>query len=634
MVSHNGKIKFKYITKVVMMPDSPLKILLVEDDPADAELIEELLGSFGNTQFRLKAAQRLDEGVKYLVEGDFDVILLDLSLPDSFGLDTIKSVKAQAPTVPIVVLTGLNDENMAVEAVGAGAQDYLVKRGFERELLVRAMRYAIARQRTEEAHRLQAERERLLGRMIERIRSSIDLEDILQTTVTEVRQFLQIDRVVIYRCQSSIAESLSQADGAVIVEAVGSENCCSWNQEVYATLAMPCLLLGDSEFIHAVEDVNTAQLDPEYIKILADFHVTALLTLPIFQIGDWKMEENEQEKSKVKSQKSNEKRDEEDSNSQATNYDQEILGLKPPDSSVGSIPNPKSNDIIQSKILSCEGGHRDGNQREVFMGETPKTTLACQDAHFAQNPKSKIELWGLLMAHHCSGQREWQQWEIDFLKQLADQVAIAIQQSELYRQLEIANQKLHRLATTDSLTGIANRRRFDEIIDIEWRRAAREQIPLSIIMCDIDFFKLYNDSYGHPAGDSCLQQIAQVIVSAGKRPADLVARYGGEEFAIILPNTDPAGALIVAQEIRAKVEMLNFPHMKSPVSQYVTISVGVASIEFSGTTWERYLQKSPYTLIQDADRALYHAKAKGRNRICQSFYLEQQKDLTVIASIQ
>lgn len=163
MVSHNCKIKYQYITKVVMMPDSPLRILLVEDDPADAELIEELLGSFGNTQFRLKAAQRLNEGVKYLVEGEFDVILLDLSLPDSFGLDTVKSVKAQAPTVPIVVLTGLNDENMAVEAVGAGAQDYLVKRGFEKELLVRAMRYVIARQRTEEAHRLQAERERLLG---------------------------------------------------------------------------------------------------------------------------------------------------------------------------------------------------------------------------------------------------------------------------------------------------------------------------------------------------------------------------------------------------------------------------------------------------------------------------------------
>jgi GAF domain-containing protein len=111
----------------------------------------------------------------------------------------------------------------------------------------------------------------------------------------------------------------------------------------------------------------------------------------------------------------------------------------------------------------------------------------------------------MLTAYNCSGVRKCQQWEIDFLQHLANQMAIAIEQSQLYRQLAIANQKLHQLATTDGLAGIANRREFDRVFTLEWRRLAREQLPLSLIMFDINFFKLYNQFYGHVGGDDCLR---------------------------------------------------------------------------------------------------------------------------------
>lgn len=189
---------------------------------------------------------------------------------------------------------------------------------------------------------------------------------------------------------------------------------------------------------------------------------------------------------------------------------------------------------------------------------------------------------------------------------IADQLMITIQQSELYQELEIANHQLERLVTLDALTQIANRRRFDEYLQKEWLRLVREQNPLSLIFCDVDYFKLYNDTYGHPAGDSCLIKIAQRISSAVKRPADLVARYGGEEFVIILPNTDNEGAVKVVEDIQKEMRELELPHICSLVKKYVTLSFGIATILPSH-------ESSPEALIQAADSQLYQAKDKGRN---------------------
>ena len=174
--------------------------------------------------------------------------------------------------------------------------------------------------------------------------------------------------------------------------------------------------------------------------------------------------------------------------------------------------------------------------------------------------------------------------------------------------LRKANQELKCLASIDDLTQVANRRRFDECLNLAWRISVREQLPLSLLLCDIDFFKLYNDSKGHQAGDVCLQQVVQAMRRAVKRAADLVARYGGEEFAVILPNTHGEGAVKVAEEIRLSLRRLSLVHPQSPISEYVTFSVGVS------TTVPCH-ESSPEELIAAADQALYQAKEGGRDRV-------------------
>lgn len=362
------------------------------------------------------------------------------------------------------------------------------------------------------ALRQQVERERLIAEIQSRIRSSLDLKDILKTTVAEVREFLATDRVIIFRFRPDW-------NGDVVVESVGPgwmplmgmaiEDCC------FANTYVGQYLKGRTR---AVEDIHASNLAECHVNFLAQCQVKANLVVPIVQQG------------------------------------------------------------IE---------HRDGNP-------------SCQV------PK----LWGLLIAHHCSAPREWQPFDMDLLSQLATQVAIAIEQSLLYQQLAAANQRLDGLANLDSLTQLANRRRFDEVINREWEQSSTAE-PLSLIMCDIDCFKLYNDNYGHQAGDACLQQVARAIGDAcANAPAErlyLAARYGGEEFGVILPNTDIAAAQAFAEGIRRRVKALAIPHLKSVVTDCVTLSMGVATIAEG--------QNSPKMLIESADKALYRAKSGGRDRV-------------------
>lgn len=180
----------------------------------------------------------------------------------------------------------------------------------------------------------------------------------------------------------------------------------------------------------------------------------------------------------------------------------------------------------------------------------------------------------------------------------------------LARKLDTANQELKRLSASDGLTGIANRRLFDESLSREWRRARRASSGIALMMCDVDFFKRFNDSYGHQVGDDCLRQVASSIANHMERPTDLTARYGGEEFAVILPDTTIGGALFVAEKIRHAIHSLNIPHSGSPHGR-VTLSIGIAST-IPG------VENPPDDLITAADRALYQAKADGRDLVCRA----------------
>lgn len=338
-----------------------IKALLVEDNPGDAFLLQEKLADVPKIRFKLTHVKRLASAIEYLKQEFFDIILLDLSLPDSQGLETFLTLEKIVPSLPIILLTGLNDESLALEAVREGAQDYLIKERTTTDVLIRSVNYAIERMR--------------------------HLEKIYQS----------------------------------------EERLQKVNQE---------------------------------------------------------LEER-----------------------------------------------------VQNRTFELE----------------------------SQNQELK---------------------------------------------------KLFLLATTDKVTGIANRYRLEDFLEREWKNAIRNKLPLSVIMIDIDFFKLYNDIYGHLQGDLCLRKVAQVISTTLKRPQDLVARYGGEEFIAVLSNTTLEGARVVAENIHSQVKALDIPHITPEISRLegykehnpLSISLGVAStIPLIGSQAK--------SLIQAADRALYQGKQKGRNRI-------------------
>ncbi len=216
---------------------------------------------------------------------------------------------------------------------------------------------------------------------------------------------------------------------------------------------------------------------------------------------------------------------------------------------------------------------------------------------------SVVEKHKIVKQDFCYYHTEYQYWYHVVMMKLGDGCVVNFRDISKSKQME---EKLKRLANVDGLTQVANRRRFDECLDAEWRRCLRDQNYLSLILCDVDFFKAYNDTYGHQAGDDCLVKVAKAISQSVKRPGDLVARYGGEEFAVILPNTHMAGAMEVGELIRTQLSGLQIPHAKSLVSRYVTLSLGVSSIIPT-------LELSPELLVAAADKALYQAKSQGRD---------------------
>jgi two-component system chemotaxis family response regulator WspR len=189
----------------------------------------------------------------------------------------------------------------------------------------------------------------------------------------------------------------------------------------------------------------------------------------------------------------------------------------------------------------------------------------------------------------------------------------------LAEQIEATTTELRRVSGLDALTGVANRRFFDGILDKEWARALRSHQPLAVIMADIDRFKLHNDTYGHQAGDECLRQVARVLREGLRRPADVVARYGGEEFAIVLPGVDLAGATAVAERMRQGVQAIKLAHVNAVSGHDVTISLGVAIIVPD-------TRSSVPMLVAAADEALYRAKAVGRNQVIVADMMEKESE--------
>jgi two-component system, cell cycle response regulator len=503
-----------------------VKIILVENNSADADLIQQLLNQNTKQKFNLTLAKTIELAQEMLTHNNYDVMLLNLSIPGQKSLFSLDIIKQQVPQLPIIVLTATENLDIGLQSIRQGAQNCLVKRELTVKTLNRSLQYAIARQQAEFNDRQQA----LMKRMLDQIRNSIDLESILETTATVIQQFVRSDQVLIYRCESpQLAETtvVSQSvdakfDQLAIEQFIGAVNFSSLQS-----------ILSKSISVTAVEDTftnSTAEL-----QVIEPRLVRSYLILPIWL--------------------------------------EESIDYAEDDLTLGTIKDFYNND----------SNHADDQP---------------------QNPG----LWGMLVAYNAQKTRRWQNWEISFLQRLTTQVTVAIQQSQLCCRLQSANQQLQKLAILDGLTGVANRRYFDLVLDKEWHRLAREKQPLSLILCDIDYFKAYNDTYGHQQGDRCLQKVAQVLQQSTRRPADLAARYGGEEFALILPQTNAPGALFLAHRIVRQLTQKALPHAQSKVSNNVTLSIGIA-------TKIPDAKQANSTIIEIADNLLYKAKKAGRNQL-------------------
>ncbi len=228
--------------------------------------------------------------------------------------------------------------------------------------------------------------------------------------------------------------------------------------------------------------------------------------------------------------------------------------------------------------------------------------------HFKSDPRlASIPV--IFLTSHASPEHEVQGLEAGGIDYITKPINPLILRARVrnHVELKLSRDALERLARMDGLTGLMNRRSFDAALDREWRRSARTQQNISVIMMDVDHFKQFNDTYGHGAGDECLKQIAMAAEGALQRPADLVARYGGEEFVALLPDTAQDGAMSVAEEIRTAVSALKIPHSASSAASHVTMSMGFATTVATAAP-------EPGALVEAADTQLYAAKEDGRNR--------------------
>ena len=566
-----------------------VRALLIEDDPSIAQLIRQMLDKVSDISFDLVHAESLSSGLEHLKDGHFVIILLDLGLPDSSGIKTLNKVYAKASDIPIIVFTGQDDEALGVNAVNAGAEDYLVKGQTDSKSLVRAIRYAVGRHQVKEALK---DTTANLKRTVEKLKKANKKIINQQKSVIEeerLKMLLQLSGATAYELNQPLAELMENVE------------------LMRLTKKKPDQL---QKYMHGIE--NAGQRIFEIIK--------RIQTIPQDNIESNESSNSTEGLDKKISIMSVEESDadfKKISNCLKTFLQLDLTRAKNVKEAMTLLTdNPV--DLILSEYFLSDGNGLDilkslsDSQLDipvVIISEQGNETVASEvidEGAYDYLPKNKISKKSLFRSVTNTVEKFGLEKEIKLAQgKLAEM-------SSLEREMKQAQIQLAEMSTRDELTGLYNRRYFIESLERELARAKRYKRNLGFCMIDLDKFKYINDTYGHLAGDMALSKIGRMF-DEHFRHGDLICRYGGEEFAVILPDTSLKSAMAVCERLRTKVLNHRFKYNSSDFS--ISISIGIA-------LYDNLVHRSSNELVSAADQALYRAKKEGRN--CVRYYPDKQ----------
>ncbi len=611
-----------------------VKVLLVENNVADFELIEQYFAQNYPQEYQLAWVELLQDGIAYLQQNPLDVILLDLNLPDSQGLNSLSAMQKIAAEIPIVVITGIEEEEIALASLKEGARDYLIKEKISPMLFQKTITCAIERPQNTNSLNYNDTSYSLLASKATQEKCALCealFKIVVDTTpaliwMTDARgNFIFFNQTWLDFTGNSLNRQL-QEGWTALVHPSEKSRCqkiyqLAFKNQTGFNIEHRLARFDDTYRWMYTTAVRRYNSDDQFVGLIG-----SCIDITPRKQAEEKLEQ-QAESNRIVAQITKTIHSSLDLERVLATTVAEISQFLQAETILIIKVEGKNSFKVLLESVSTSSDH----DRNCNLDLAQKQSIIQLPDNFARLTAGEVvamnsqessasccgilvpivvedKLWGVLSVEPYSVLERWHFDAIKLLNQVAVQLAIAIHQAELYQQLTIANQDLEELSTVDALTNIANRRKFDRYLAQEWQRLAREKAPLSLIMCDIDYFKLYNDTYGHQAGDRCLQLVAQALSKTIKRPADLVARYGGEEFAVILPNTTIEGAVHLAQQIRLQIGALHIPHINSPLDLYITLSLGVASFVPSHDA-------TANTLIAAADSSLYQAKELGRDRV-------------------
>lgn len=595
-------------TRNVEKAGKPVQILVVEDNPDELRLIQRMLEKAKDTLFHINPAGRLSTGVKLLASGDIAVVLLDLSLPDSQGLDTLVRMRSQAPDVPIVVLSDLDDKSLATAVIGDGAQDYLIKGQLSGSLLIHSLHHAIRRKRLEQALR---ESEEKLETYLESAPDGIYISDLngvflygnskSEEITGYAREellgggFLELD-LLPEKHLARVAEllrlnTLGRPTGPEELELRRKDGDLIWVEINSAPIEDD----GKPVVLGFVRDI-TERKNAERALALAADRESAIAKLASKLVSPTSIEDIS---SLVL-----------DSAERLTNsalgfvgyIDLETGHMVSPAMTRGIRKScqPKDDTALPEKLGGLCGWVL--NNQQSLLTNTP-----ADDPRSTGTPPGQIPIRNFLSAPALIGgelaglvalansSRSYNEQDLAFIERLAALYAIALQRKRL-------EDTVSQLAYHDPLTGLPNRTLFNDRLTLALARADRYRQNMALMVLDIDHFKDINDTLGHEAGDSMLIDLAGRLVSI-LRKTDTVTRMGGDEFMLLLPEVTEAK--YVANIARKILEAARKPFMFHDREVRITTSIGIAIYPEDG--------EDVGVLIKHADLAMYRAKEMGRD---------------------